>query len=74
MNLAKIILTCIGDIDDVHIADAETIDVARLVRRKRVVKYSVAAGIMSVGLAAAVWLIKRRGRGAGASITISKAA
>ena len=75
MTLAKLILTCVGDIDEVHIADAEATDVAKLIRRKRAVKYSVAAGLMSVGLAAAVWLIGRKVRGGASTVaTMAKAA
>ena len=70
MKLAKIILNCIGDIDELHIAeamaDAELTDVMKTIKRKRAVKYSVAA--VAVGIAAAALLIRaRRGRTAKAA-------
>jgi len=51
------LLDCIGDIDDFFLVEAETADVttAKVARRKRIVKYSVAGIVVSVGLAMAYW-------------------
>ena len=51
------LLDCIGDIDDFFLVEAETADVttAKVARRKRIVKYSVAGLVVSVGLAMAYW-------------------
>jgi len=51
------LLDCIGDIDDFFLLEAETADVttAKVARRKRIVKYSVAGLVVSVGLAMAYW-------------------
>ena len=51
------LLDCIGSIDDFFLIEAETADVtsAKVAKRKRIVKYSVAGLIVSVGLAMAYW-------------------
>lgn len=52
------LFAAIGDIDDFFLAEAETADIAKTVRRKRIAKYSVAgvAGLaVSVGIAVAYW-------------------
>jgi len=52
------LLSCIGDIDDFFLMEAETADVttAKVRKRKRVIKYSIAGIIVSAGLAAmAYW-------------------
>jgi len=60
MISAERLLDCIGGIDDLFLAEAETADVAimKAKRRKQAVKYGVAgvAGLaVSVGLAVAYW-------------------
>ena len=56
------LLDCIGNIDDFFLVEAETADVttARAVRRKRIIKYSVAGLVVSVGLAMAYWKLGPR--------------
>ena len=56
------LLDCIGGIEDLFLQEAETADLAgiRLIKRKRVVKYSAAAGLaVSVGVAVAYWMYKK---------------
>lgn len=58
MITAEKLLECIGNIDDFFLMEAETADVtkARVAKRKRIIKYSVAGLAVSVGLAAmAYW-------------------
>ena len=61
MNQLEWLLECIGDIDDFFLSEAETADVTmmKMAKRKRIVKYSIAGAVVSVGLAvASVALIK----------------
>jgi len=57
---SKRLLTSIGDIDDSYLDEAEIVDVAaRIAKRKRVVKYSaIGAAAASVGIATAVLLLR----------------
>jgi len=57
---AEKLLDCIGEIDDFFLSEAETANVAaeKAIKRKRIVKYSVAGfavSAVSVGLAMAYW-------------------
>ena len=57
---AEKLLDCIGEIDDFFLYEVETANVAveKAIKRKRIVKYSVAGIAMSavsVGLAIAYW-------------------
>jgi len=58
--VAQKLLDCIGDIDDLFLAEAEIADVATIktAKRKRIVKYSIAGLAVSVGLAVAYWKFK----------------
>ena len=58
MNRLERLLDCIGDIDDFFLSEAEIADVAmmtmmKIAKRKRIVKYSIAGAVVSVGLAVA---------------------
>jgi len=57
---SKRLLTSIGDIDDSYLDEAEVIDVAsKIAKRKRVVKYSaIGAAAASVGIAAAILILR----------------
>lgn len=61
MNIpARLILACIGDIDELHIDEAEFAEIFKIAKRKRVVKYSAIAMAASVTIAAAVWFFRAR--------------
>ena len=57
------LLDCIGEIDDLFLEEAETADIAsiRRTKRKRIVKYSAAAGLAaSLGIAVTYFALKAR--------------
>jgi len=61
MTAALRLLDFIGEIDDSFLHEAETADVTTMksIKRKRIVKYTVAGFAVSVGLAAmAYWKLK----------------
>jgi len=57
---AKRLLTCLGEIDDFFLEEAESADIASGVKRKRVVKYSALAAVASVSIAATYFLIRSK--------------
>jgi len=62
-SILERLLDCIGEIEDLFLAEAETTDITRVkaTKRKRMVKYGAygAAGLaVSVGAVAAVWKLR----------------
>lgn len=64
MNTAiERLLDCIGEIDDLFLEEAETADIVciRRTKRKRIVKYSAAAGLAaSFGIAVTYFVLRSR--------------
>ena len=57
------LLNCIGEIDDLFLEEAETADIAQIRRakRRRIVKYSAAAGLAaSIGIALTFFVLRPR--------------
>ncbi|MCL1844171.1 MAG: hypothetical protein FWF79_10205 [Defluviitaleaceae bacterium] len=59
--MAKFLLKCMGEIDEIFLEDDELARVTTSFKRRRVAKYSAVAALASVGIAAAVWLIRAKG-------------
>ena len=62
MSLERLI-DCIGEIEDIFLAEAETADVAaaKIVRRKKIVKYGAAGLVVSIGVAVAYLAFRPNG-------------
>jgi len=62
MSLERLI-DCIGEIEDFFVTEAETADVtaAKIVRRKKIVKYGAAGLAVSVGVAVAYLAFRPNG-------------
>ena len=57
----NILLTCIGEISDMFIEEAELADISlKAVTRKKIAKYSAMAAAASVGIAVTYWFIKSK--------------
>lgn len=56
--LARLLFDCLGEIDEIHIDEAEFLQVTKTEKRKSVLKYSAVTVTASVGIATAFWLIR----------------
>lgn len=76
MKIPNFLLHCIGEIAEIHIDEAEFIEAVKIVKRRRVMKYSAMAFAASVGIAAALWFVRTRrtAKTVGAKTVTAKAA